>query len=123
MKLPIFSKGEKHKKSWGYELWIHNSPLYCGKILHFNKDSKFSLHLHLKKTETWYCMSGFFELIYIDTEIAEYFQRTIQPTDVIHLEPGVPHQLICLEAGDIFEVSTQHFPEDSYRIEPGDSQL
>ena len=33
----------------------------------------------------------------------------------------MPHQLIALEdTSEIFEVSTQHFDEDSYRIRVGD---
>ena len=43
--------------------------------------------------------------------------------DCITIERGMPHQLIALEDGsEIFEVSTQHFDEDSYRIRKGDSQ-
>jgi hypothetical protein len=34
--------------------------------------------------------------------------------------PGQPHQLEALEDGEIFEVSTQHFDTDSYRIWKGD---
>ena len=41
----------------------------------------------------------------------------------ITIERGQPHQLVALEDGsEIFEVSTQHFDEDSYRIRKGDSQ-
>ena len=29
----------REDKGWGYEIWVHNSPAYCGKILvvHANK--------------------------------------------------------------------------------------
>jgi hypothetical protein len=41
------------KKSWGHELWIHNSPEYCGKLLVFPKlGDSFSMHYHLKKAES-----------------------------------------------------------------------
>ena len=33
MILPIFKNAEVHEKTWGKELWIHNSEKYCGKIL------------------------------------------------------------------------------------------
>ena len=33
---------ERHEKGWGYELWIVNNNLYCGKILHFNNGKKCS---------------------------------------------------------------------------------
>jgi hypothetical protein len=39
--------------------------------------------------------------------------------DVITNERGEPHQLIALEDGEIFEVSTKHFDSDSYRIFKG----
>ena len=41
-------------KGWGYEKWIVNSPLYCGKILWFCKDKKCSWHYHKKKDEVFY---------------------------------------------------------------------
>ena len=37
--------------------------------------------------------------------------------------PLQPHQVICLEAGTIIEVSTPDSVEDNYRVMPGDSQL
>ena len=41
----------------------------------------------------------------------------IQEGDVIEIKKGLPHQLTALtEEATIFEVSTQHFDEDSYRI-------
>ena len=42
--------------------------------------------------------------------------------DCITIERGMPHQLIALEdMSEIFEVSTQHFDKDSYRIRIGDT--
>jgi len=38
--------------------------------------------------------------------------------------PGQPHQMLALEEGScIFEISTQHFDSDSYRVGMGSSQL
>ena len=36
--------------------------------------------------------------------------------------PGQPHQLEDLTDGIVFEVSTEHFDSDSYRVWKGDSQ-
>ena len=116
-------KGEIHKKAWGHELWIINNELYCGKLLVFKKDKSFSMHYHLLKDEAWYISKGKFLYKYIDTETAE--QHTVEVTegDCIHLMPGQPHQMLALEEGScIFEVSTQHFDSDSYRVLPGTSQ-
>ena len=115
-------KVQKISKKWGYELIIENNDKYCGKILHFETKSKFSMHFHIKKHETWYVQSGKFILRYIDTDNADYHTKEIGPGDVIVITPGQPHQLESVESGDIFEVSTQHFDNDSYRVQKGGSQ-
>ena len=47
----------------------------------------------------------------------------IEEGTCITIERGQPHQLVVLEDNsEIFEVSTQHFDSDSYRIRKGDSQ-
>ena len=56
---PIPHRGETHDKAWGYELWIVNHELYCGKLLVFEKGKKFSMHYHLIKEESWYVAVAF----------------------------------------------------------------
>jgi quercetin dioxygenase-like cupin family protein len=81
------------------------------------------MHYHLLKEETWYISKGKFIYQWIDTDTAEYNTVEIMEGDVIHLKQGQPHRLKALTDGaTVFEVSTQHFDEDSYRILPGDSQ-
>ena len=106
------------EKKWGYELWIHNDTDYCGKLLVFNKSgNKFSMHYHMIKDETWYVQKGAFQFDWIDTENGERCYTQIQEGDVIEIKKGLPHQLTALtEEATIFEVSTQHFEDDSYRI-------
>jgi quercetin dioxygenase-like cupin family protein len=116
-------KGKLVPKAWGHELWIHNSESYCGKLLVFKKDAKFSMHYHLLKEETWYISKGEFNYIWIDTTNAERHKEVVKEGDIIHLVQGQPHQLQAItEGATVFEVSTQHFDEDSYRVEKGDSQ-
>jgi quercetin dioxygenase-like cupin family protein len=116
--------GERYEKSWGHELWITNNELYCGKLLVFKKDKQFSMHFHLLKDEAWYISKGKFLYTYIDTEHANQISIEVSEGDCIHLLPGQPHQMLALtEEATIFEVSTQHFDSDSYRIKPGSSQL
>ena len=112
------------EKKWGKEEWIVNTPEYCAKKLIFTeKLNKFSLHYHMMKNETWYVMKGAFKLIYVDTEKGIEKEMTLQTDDIIDIKKGFPHQLIALEDNSIiFEVSTQHFDSDSYRIRK-DSQL
>jgi hypothetical protein len=112
----------KVEKKWGHELiWVTNDK-YCGKILHFNSGSKFSMHFHSEKEETWYVQSGKFVVKWIDTKTSNIYEKELNSGTVWHNYPLLPHQLICIEEGDIFEVSTPDSIEDNYRIMPGDSQ-
>lgn len=109
-------------KKWGHELIIHNDSDYCGKILYFNAGAEFSMHFHIMKVETWFINKGSFLLKYIDTRNATEYETTLKEGDIVEIRQGDPHQLKALTEGQIFEVSTQHFDDDSYRIEKGDSQ-
>lgn len=111
------------EKGWGHEVIIVNNDLYCGKILHFNRGAKFSMHFHIKKKETWYVSTGSFLFRWINTNNADVIEETLNPGDTITNEIGEPHQIICIEEGDIFEVSTNHQDSDSYRIQKGNSQV
>jgi mannose-6-phosphate isomerase-like protein (cupin superfamily) len=113
---------ELHAKGWGSELWLYNGPEYCGKLLQFKIGAKFSLHFHAMKKETWHVMAGKFDLLLVDTTTAKSYHLTLAAGDAVTIPPLTPHQLTCLEAGTILEVSSQHFDSDSYRIAPGDSQ-
>jgi mannose-6-phosphate isomerase-like protein (cupin superfamily) len=106
------------EKQWGHELWIHNDKQYCGKLLVFtNSGNKFSMHYHMIKNETWYVQEGAFQFDWIDTETAERCYTQLQKGDVVYIEKGLPHQLTALiDNSIVFEVSTEHFDADSYRI-------
>ena len=110
-------------KGWGSEnIWVSNNK-YCGKLLNFNKDARFSMHFHREKEETWYVMSGMFEVEWIDCTDAKVHKEALGVGDVWHNEPLLPHRLICIEAGSIMEVSTPDSPKANYRVLPGDSQI
>jgi quercetin dioxygenase-like cupin family protein len=108
------------KKGWGKEIIFANNSEYCGKILAFEKGKKFSMHFHVEKKETWYVAKGAFVLYWIQTDIGKLHTETLQVGDVVTNERGAPHQLMALEDSEIFEVSTQHKDEDSYRVWKGD---
>jgi len=109
-------------KGWGHEVIFENNELYCGKLLVFKKGCKFSMHYHMIKDETWYVQEGEFLYRWIDTETAEVVTKTLVVGDSVRQLPGQPHQLEALTDGTIYEVSTQHFDSDSYRVWRGDSQ-
>jgi quercetin dioxygenase-like cupin family protein len=112
----------KVPKGWGHEVIFANNELYCGKLLVFKKGCKFSMHYHMIKDETWYVNEGEFIYRWIDTEKAEIKEIILKVGDSVRQFPGMPHQLEALTDGVVFEVSTQHFDSDSYRIYKGDSQ-
>ena len=109
-------------KGWGHEIIFENNELYCGKLLNFKQGAKFSMHYHMIKDETWYVQEGEFIYRWIDTETAEVNERILKVGDTVRQYPGQPHQLEALTGGVVYEVSTEHFDEDSYRVWKGDSQ-
>ncbi len=114
----MITKGtpKRVEKSWGYELWIDNNDEYCGKLLVFSKaGNHFSMHYHIKKLESWYVQSGSFTLKWLENDIIKEVE--LLQGDCLRIDRGQPHQLIAKEdQATIFEVSTQHFDEDSYRL-------
>jgi mannose-6-phosphate isomerase-like protein (cupin superfamily) len=110
------------EKGWGHELIWATNDKYCGKLLKFNKDARFSMHFHAEKDETWFVLDGKFEVITIDTKDAHRDSSILTSGDVWRNQPLEPHQVVCLEAGTIIEVSTPDSVEDNYRVEKGDSQ-
>ena len=109
-------------KSWGKEIWIVNNEEYCGKILEFNAGSKFSMHFHVEKKETFYVLKGKLILNYFDLTNADKYSEELNIGDIVDINRFFPHQIQAIEDSSIIEFSTQHKDSDSYRIEKGDSQ-
>ena len=128
-------------KGWGYEKWIVNNELYCGKLLHFVKGKKCSIHYHKLKDETFYVQSGKVIVLYSDeleriesVKTEGLFQPSphkipiehllesvvLEKGDNFYVPQGRVHQIIAHQDTELFEFSTQHFDEDSYRIIKGD---
>jgi mannose-6-phosphate isomerase-like protein (cupin superfamily) len=117
--IPICTESCTVDKNWGHEIVIVNNEKYCGKILVFKRGFKFSMHYHIIKQETWYVNVGSFIFYWIDTETAEKHTKELFKGDVVTIPIGMPHQLVALTDGEIFEISTQHFDSDSYRVSKG----
>ena len=108
-------------KGWGFEKWIVNTKEYCGKLLYFVKDKKCSWHYHKLKDETFYIQSGKILLKYSDGDEMAYADEIIlNRGDKFHIYRNLRHQMFALEDTELFEFSTQHFEEDSYRLLKGD---
>ena len=112
---------EIHPKGWGYEKWIVNKDEYCGKLLHIIKGMKCSWHYHKKKDETFYLQEGKLLVKYSqEDDIEKAVEGIMERGDKFHVYRGLRHQMFALEDSDLFEFSTQHFENDSYRIIRGD---
>ena len=110
------------EKGWGHELIFATNDKYCGKLLKFNQNARFSMHFHAEKDESWYVLNGKFIVKIIDTKTAQPREKELNPGDTWHNTPLMVHQLYCIEEGTIIEVSTPDSVEDNYRVLPGDSQ-
>jgi len=110
------------EKGWGSELIFATNDLYCGKLLNFNEGARFSMHFHAEKDESWHVLNGRFILRKIDTKTADEYNIELEQGSSVRIRPLEPHQLICIEAGTIIEVSTPDSVEDNYRVRKGDSQ-
>lgn len=132
-------------KGWGYEDWIDNNELYCGKDLFIKKGKKLSLHYHNLKTETFFVQSGSVRLVvYLDVTLDSHFKSwedfdrilslksnqfdfrdlevlTLLPGDSFQVPIGLRHTLFGNLDTHVYEFSTQHFDEDSIRILVGDT--
>ncbi len=109
------------KKGWGYEKWIINKSLYCGKLLFFQAGKKCSWHYHVEKDEVFYLQSGKMIVRYSDTDDLESSEELmLEPGMNFYIYPGLRHQMEAVEDSELYEFSTQHFDSDSYRIVKGD---
>lgn len=108
-------------KGWGCEHWIWNSGLYCGKILQFNAGKKCSYHYHKIKDETFYLQSGKILLKYgYDDDYSSAKELILVPGNTFHVPVGLRHQMMGIECSELFEFSSTHYEEDSYRVIKGD---
>lgn len=112
-------------KTWGYEIWIENSSLYCGKHLHVCPQKKCSVHYHKNKTETFYIIRGCL-IVELSTMLDKQFwtetkdikRITLNKGESLTIDPLTAHRFYCgsNESCDFIEFSTYHDDNDSYKI-------
>lgn len=113
------------KKGWGREEWLANGPAYCGKILSFNPGKRCSLHYHQRKVETLVCIAG---VVRVEIAASDYGETgalevyDLRRGDQVTIQPYQAHRFIgdTFIGGTLVEISTQHFEDDSVRVERGD---
>ena len=124
------------KKVWGREEWIVNSinPPYCGKRLFVTQGYRVSLHKHKEKDEVFYLRSGRVlmttdgrvERITVqkhedtfdtfNTEQLDGGQKWMMEVgDSVRIYPGTYHSFAGFEEAEIYEFSSHHDDNDTYR--------
>ena len=89
--------------------------------LFFNEGKRCSWHYHKQKDETFYLQSGKILLYYGETDSLEDAKDIVLvPGDKFHIYRRLRHQMIAIEDSELFEFSTEHFDDDSYRVTKGD---
>jgi quercetin dioxygenase-like cupin family protein len=64
-----------------------------------------------------YVQSGKITIIFgHDTDITKADLVVLEAGDSFHIPTGLIHRIIAEDTSEVFEFSTQHFDEDSYRI-------
>jgi mannose-6-phosphate isomerase-like protein (cupin superfamily) len=107
-------------KGWGREVWIANSPFYCGKILEIKKGKKCSFHFHKLKTESFYLRAGRLKIRVKEFQSSQEVEEfELEPGECMDVPVGLVHQMEAVEDSELCEFSTQHFDTDSHRIEIG----
>ena len=80
-----------------------------------------SWHYHKIKDEVFYVQSGKIEVQFSwQDDINKSETIVLSEGQNFHVKIGLRHRMIALEDTELFEFSTEHFDEDSYRIEKGD---
>jgi len=105
-------------KVWGKEIWIINCPEYCCKLLIVDAHSKSSLHKHINKKETFYCLSGQVKLT-VNDKILNLSAPESEPVTIL---PGDLHRFeaVNINKSVLLEASTFHDDNDVVRLEPSE---
>lgn len=109
------------KKGWGFERWVVNNDLYCGKLLGFDAGKCCSWHYHAIKDEVLLLNAGSLKVLFSDgDDITQAQEVILKPGDAFHVPVGLRHRMVALEASEVYEFSTHHEDSDSIRIHQGD---
>ena len=107
-------------KGWGYEHWIVNKEEYCGKLLFFKKSKRCSWHYHKLKDETFHVHEGVLKVFHsTEDDLNSADSVILNAGDSFYVPVELRHQMVALQDTWMYEFSTQHFDEDSYRIIKG----
>lgn len=99
---------------WEYGLTMLTivNRAYCKKLLILFPGQKHPEQFHKQKEETFHVLYGTVQ-IQLDGK-----QQTCKPGDVVTVDPGVRHAFWSTDGAVIEEISSTHFLEDSFYIDP-----
>lgn len=118
MDLSLFEGYPQVEKSWGKEIWLCNTPLYCAKFLALDAGQQCSLHYHPIKTETFIILEG--QLL---VQLASRSEAKAAGDSVL-VPAGTPHRFAgAYGPALLLEVSTFHSDDDVVRLEPSGPYL
>jgi hypothetical protein len=89
---------------------------YCLRILHFKTNASSDMKYHIKKTGSFYVNAGQFEYHWIDTKTADIRTKALKAGDCVSYDIAQPHRLVCIQEGDVFEISTKQFEDDTHYV-------
>lgn len=98
-------------KVWGHEIVNENHELFCSKRLMLKKGAFCSLHYHQLKLENFSLISGHIRLE-VEEEVIDMWPGMSKT-----IFPGCCHRFAGYADSEIFEASTHHREDDSYRKE------
>lgn len=109
-------------KEWGKEEILRTEG-YTVKIMFLKPDFQVSMHLHMKKKETFILIQGELLLETINLENGEKFNTHLKNTlESVTLGENVPHTFYCpegqIEETIFIEASTEDDVNDNYRFYP-----
>ena len=84
---------------------------YCKKLLILQPGQKNPEHYHKEKTETFFVLVGE-AVIKLDG-----IEHTLTPGNIIHVKPNQIHSISANTEVVIEELSSQHYPNDSYYVD------
>lgn len=112
-------------KKWGYELWIENNNIYCGKHLHVMPEKQCSVHYHKNKKETFYVIEGELIIEYSASlekkdweNMINIGMKFLSKGEHFTIDPLMAHRFYSgsKSSCDFIEISSYHDDEDSFRI-------
>lgn len=97
---------QETKQPWGTEKLVGEGPGYTLKVLFYAAGKGGGLQFHVKKTETFYLISGKGIVRYDkgDGTLTEEPVRAGEPS--IHIPAGTPHQFVAVSDCLVVEAST-----------------